>query len=271
MTIYIPDSAFAAGEERYLAALNGLTIANGPDGAELSLACSEPAHRLCASKRAAHDFFQAEGFPQPHDFPDGSEPYIVKPSDGSCGRGIWSTEDYCEAGGGVNAGFLVQEELHGSVLSVAVAGHRGRVAVCPAVRLIMDDRYDRCGAEYPCTEAENAALAPLALRLGQALALEGMLELKAVVTADGARILSLNEGLPALAATALHFGAGLDPIGAMAALAEGRKPVFGGGRCRVRLEIDGRPGSVRGAGRLGTLAGTDGGVSDGRVRLLTEN
>ena len=249
MTVYIPQNAALAAEARYLAALDGLTVQSDPTEATLSLACNDPAHRLCADKQSAHDFLTAKGFPQPQDFPGGSEPYIVKPATGGgCGRGIWVTEDYCEAGGGVNAGFLVQEELHGAVLSVAVVGYHGRVAVCPAVRLVMDDRYDRCAAEYPA--AEGAALLPLAERLGEALALEGVLELKAVVTSEGAYIISLNEGLPALASTALHHGAGLNPLGALAALAEGRTPQFAAKPCRVHLEADGQRVSLRDAGRI---------------------
>ncbi len=252
MTVYIPENAALAAEVRYLAALNGLAIVSDPAEATFSLVCNEPAHRLCADKQAAHDFLAAGGFPQPADFPSGSEPYIVKPATGGgCGRGIWATEDYCEAGGGVNAGFLVQEELHGDVLSVAVAGCHGRIAVCPAVRLIMDDRYDRCAAELPA--AADAALRPLAERLGQALALEGVLEFKAVVTAAGAHIISLNEGLPALASTALHHGAGLDPLGALAALAEGRTPQFSASPCRIRLEAGGKHISLRDAGRLASF------------------
>lgn len=271
MTIYIPGNGLAAAEGRFLAGQCGLTVAESAAEGVLSPLCSEPAHTLCADKHAAHDFFARHALPQPHDFPGGSEPYIVKPGSGSCGRGIWSTEDFCEAGGGINAGFLVQEELRGTIVSVALAGHAGRLCACPAVELIMNDRYDRCGAVYPCAAEVDAAAAPLARQLGEALALDGILELKLMVTGAEAVILSMNEGCGPLAATALHFGAGCGPIEVLAALAEGREPVFAGGRCSVLLEADGRPCGTRDAEPTGALELAADGLTDGRVRLLIQN
>lgn len=269
MTIYLPESGFSAAEARFLAAQNGLTCAESAGDAALSLVCNEPAHTLCADKHAAAEFFAAHDLPQPHAFPAGSEPYIVKPANGSCGRGIWSTEDFCEAGGGINAGFLVQEELHGPIVSVAIAGHAGKVAVCPAVKLVIDDRYDRCGAQYP---AENAGAAEeLARRLGEALALEGVMELKCVLSGSKAVIVALNEGIGPLAATALHYGAAQDPIAALMALADGREAVFEARPCRISLAVDGRVCGLREAERPGALSYAAGCVTDGRVRLLIEN
>lgn len=266
MTIYIPESGFSAAEARFLAAQNGLTCA---ESADLSLACNEPAHTLCADKHAAAEFFTVHDLPQPHAFPAGSEPYIVKPANGSCGRGIWSTEDFCEAGGGINAGFLVQEELRGPIFSVAIVGHAGKVTVCPAVKLILDDRYDRRGAEYPAENAEAAE--ELGRRLGEALALEGVMELKCVLSGGKAVIVSLNEGVGPLAATALHYGAKCDPIAALLALKDGREATFDAKPCRVLLEVDGRMCGLREADKTGALSYADGSVTDGRVRLLIEN
>lgn len=271
MTIYIPGSGLAAAEARFLAGQNGLTVVQDAAGADLSLLCGEAAHALCADKHAAHDFFARHALAQPHDFPGGSEPYIVKPGSGSCGRGIWSTEDFCEAGGGINAGFLVQEELRGTVVSVTVVGHAGRLCVCPAVELVINDRYDRCGAVYPCAAGANVAADKLARALGEALELDGIVELKLMVTGKGAVILSMNEGCGALAATALRFGALCDPVGALAALAEGREPVFSGGNCRVSLEVEGRERGTRDAEPTGTLEPAADSLTDGRVRLLIQN
>lgn len=268
MTVSIPLSTLFPAEAQYLAAANSLAVTAEALGADLSLGCNEPARALCADKHAAHDFFASHGFAQPQDFPAGSEPFIVKPAKNSCGRGIWSTEDFCEAGGGINAGFLVQEELRGTLCSVTVLGHAGRVCVCPAVELIMDDRYDRCGAAYP-VEAEKAMAAEaLARTLGETLALDGAMELKVIFSGGKAVIVSVNEGIGALAATALHFGAGLDPIAALAALHESREPVWDSKPCRVKLEVDGRACGLRSAERVGCLEYADGGVTDGRVRLL---
>lgn len=252
-------STLFPAEARFLAARDGLTC---------DISCNEPAHTLCADKHAAHDFFAGHGFTQPQDFPAGSEPFIVKPANNSFGRGIWSTEDFCEAGGGINAGFLVQEELRGTICSVTVLGHAGRVVACPAVELIMDDRYDRRGAAYPVEASKAEAAEALAAALGKALALEGAMELKAVISGGKAVVISINEGIGALAATALHFGAGLDPIAALDAMKTGREPVFERNSCTVSLAVDGRGCGLRAAENVGALEYADGVATDGKTSLF---
>lgn len=268
MTVYIPENTLFPAEARYLAGRDGLTCADAAQGAALSLGCNEPARTLCADKHAAHDFFAAHALPQPHDFPAGSEPFIVKPANNTCGRGIWSTEDFCEAGGGINAGFLVQEELRGPIFSVTLLGFNGQLFVCPAVELVMDDRYDRCGAVYPAAKEPAQAAEALARRLGEALALEGAMELKCVFSGGRTVIVSINEGIGALAATALHFGADCDPIAALLALAEGREPVFGQRGCTVSLSVNGRRCGLRAAEDRTPLHDTDGGAANGSTSLF---
>lgn len=252
-------STLFPAETRFLAERDGLTF---------DISCNEPAHSLCADKHAAHDFFAEHGFAQPQDFPAGSEPFIVKPANNSFGRGIWSTEDFCEAGGGINAGFLVQEELHGAVYSVTVLGCAGRIVACPAVELIMDDRYDRRGAAYPVEASKAEAVEALAKALSEALALDGAMELKAVLSGGKAVVISINEGIGALAATALHFGAGLDPIAALDAMKAGREPVFDTKPCTVSLEVNGRGCGLRAAENVGALVYTDGCATDGKTSLF---
>lgn len=266
MTVYIP-TLFPA-EARFLAARDGFALAADAHSADISLACNEPARTLCADKHAARDFLAAHGFAQPQDFPAGSEPFIVKPANNSCGRGIWSTEDFCEAGGGINAGFLVQEELRGTLCSVTVLGCEGRIFACPAVELIMDDRYDRCGAAYPVAPEKAEAAEALATALGEALALEGAMELKVIFSGGKAVVISVNEGIGALAATALHFGAALDPIAALAALKEGREPSFAAKGCTVSLAVNGHGCGLRAAENVGALEYADGCASDGKTSLF---
>ena len=62
---------------------------------------------IASSRLTTDALLKEKGIPAPEYFPGGSEPYLVKPDRGSFGRGIWVTDDYCEVGGAVNAGFGV--------------------------------------------------------------------------------------------------------------------------------------------------------------------
>ena len=66
---------------------------------------------IASSRLKSDALLREHGIPAPAYFPGGSEPYIVKPDRGGFGLGIWVTDDYCEVGGAVNAGFVTQEEL----------------------------------------------------------------------------------------------------------------------------------------------------------------
>jgi len=233
-------------------------------GVEVPLTANEPAHTLCASKQAQHDFFLAQGYPVPREFPDGSEPYIVRPDCAEGGRGIWVTDDYCEAGGAVNANFVTQEELTGPIFSVQLLGAEGRYAALPAVRLTMNDRYDRCAAE--ASADTDGALHALALGLAETLSLEGAVELKAVLHAGRFHILALNEGFAPLASTALYF-AGLNAAAAYDALKKGEALPAVGQSSAVTLIRNGAAVGSREADLIGSLRADPEGLTDGVLVL----
>ena len=149
---------------------------------------------LTNSRLASDAFLQARGFPVPAYFPGGSEPYIVKPDKGGGGRGIWVTEDFCEVGGAVNAGFVAQEELPGDVWSAVVTGRPGAYTAHPPVRLIFRERK-RTGAEL-APAPEGDALRQLATDIAQTLELRGILEVEAIWSRNAWWVTDLNARLP---------------------------------------------------------------------------
>ena len=111
---------------------------------------------LASSRLASDAFLRERGIPVPEYFPGGSEPYIVKPDRGSFGRGIWVTEDFCEVGGAVNAGFVTQEELPGDVWSVCVLGKPGGYAAYAPAKITFDGRRRRTAAQCAAPPEETA-------------------------------------------------------------------------------------------------------------------
>ena len=123
----MPDADYIlplAGDEELLKTLTGARVL-----------FDAPAWTLASSRLGADAFLQERGFPVPAYFPGGSEPYIVKPDKGGGGRGIWVTEDFCEVGGAVNAGFVAQEEMEGPVWSAVVTGVPGAYTVHAPAKL----------------------------------------------------------------------------------------------------------------------------------------
>lgn len=225
---------------------------------------------LCLSKLAADDFLAEKGFARPQCFPGGSEPYIVKPDRGSFGLGLWVTEDFCEAGGAVNADFLTQEELTGPVVSVTVWGKPGAYACGPVLGLETDDRFDLCRAFLPAPIGAGAAEAfrAEALRAARELNMEGFLELQAVYHGGVCKIFELNRHLPELSALALYAGTGLNPV---QQLLEGRSDEAADIRpaaCVCRRQ--GRPSGRRHAADAGPMTVTDGGFGNAVYGLFTE-
>lgn len=160
------------------------------------------AWELTASRLKADAFLQERDIPIPEYFPMGSEPYLVKPDRGSFGRGIWVTEDFCEVGGAVNAGFVTQEELNGPVWSQVIVGKDGQYTAFAPAKLTFDSMRLRTAAE--CLAAPEAdALGETARKIAEAMNLRGILEVEAIFHQGKWKVIDLNARLPMYTGEAL--------------------------------------------------------------------
>lgn len=174
---------------------------------------------LCSSRLKTDAFLREHGVPVPEYFPGGSEPYLVKPDRGSFGLGIWVTDDYCEVGGAVNAGFVAEEELSGDVWSAVVTGAPGGYTVHPAARLAFDGRRQRIGAY--CESAPDAdALYKTAGTVAEAIGLRFVLEVEAICHHGTWTVTDLNARLPMLTPDALLQTHGVNLLDALIGTAE---------------------------------------------------
>ena len=162
-----------------------------------------------SSRLAADAMLREGGIPAPEYFPEGSEPYIVKPDRGSFGLGIWVTDDYCEVGGAVNAGFVTQEELAGPVWSAVVTGKPGAYTAHTPARLSFDDRRRRESAVCePAPEAE--ALRTLAVSVAELVGVKGILEVEAIFHHGTWKVIDLNARMPMYTPDALLASEGVN-------------------------------------------------------------
>ncbi len=173
-----------------------LTLADGEK------ALFGPAARsLTRSRLAADAFMREHDIPIPAYFPDGSEPYLVKPDKGSFGMGIWVTEDFCEVGGAVNAGFVTQEELDGDERSAVVIGSPGGYRAYTPARLTFAGRT-RTGAVCQMHPAGDQ-LRSLAVTVAQAIGVTGVLEVEAIHSRGQWKVTDLNARIPMFTPDAL--------------------------------------------------------------------
>lgn len=222
MRLYIAGSGPLYGQAKRLADAAGYELVPDPAQADRVLPATEDdallktlddralfdpaAWAVCSSRFASDAFLREIGIPTPAYFPDGSEPYLVKPDRGSFGRGIWVTDDYCEVGGAVNAGFVTEEELPGDVWSVAVTGKPGAYASYPAAKLIYDGLRQRVGAAcLPDPYAD--ALSKTAVTIAAEMGLRGILEVEAIFHLGEWKVIDLNARLP------MHTGDALLELG----------------------------------------------------------
>lgn len=157
---------------------------------------------LTASRLGADEFLRKHDIPAPEYFPGGSEPYLVKPDRGSFGQGIWVTEDFCEVGGAINAGFVAQEELNGPVWSQVVIGTPGSYTAYAPAKLTFNALRLRTGAQCsPAPEADQ--LGETAKKIAQAMGLKGILEVEAICHQGIWKVVDLNARLPMYTGEAL--------------------------------------------------------------------
>lgn len=221
MKLFIAGSGPVSNQAKRLAEAAGIPLTSDPSeagrilpvsGGEAArflpddrvMFCPE-AWEICSSRLASDAFLRRLDIPVPAYFPDGSEPYIVKPDRGEFGLGIWVTDDYCEVGGAVNAGFVTEEELPGDVWSVVVTGTRGAYTVHAPARLAFDGLRHRISAE--CLPApDETSLRSYAVKAAEGLDLRGILELEAIFHLGTWKVIDMNARLPVLTPDALLAG-----------------------------------------------------------------
>ncbi len=235
MTLRIIGAGPLAEQARRLADAAGLAVvssdadytlpATEDDGTLKALAGENvlfdaAAWAIASSRLKSDALLREHGIPAPAYFPGGSEPYIVKPDRGGFGLGIWVTDDYCEVGGAVNAGFVTQEELSGDVWSVAVTGTPGGYTAHPAARLTFDDGRHRTDAVCePAPEAE--LLAKTAIDAAEAVGVHGVLEVEAIFDGGVWKVIDLNARLPMLTGDALLAAHGVNLLTELIRVYEG--------------------------------------------------
>jgi pyrrolysine biosynthesis protein PylC len=181
------------------------------------LAFDPEAYRISSSKRRSDRLFAELGLPAPRPGPAAGFPLIVKPSAGSGSRGVRIARDADELKALCNGPaqapeWVVQEFLEGPSYSIEVIGRPGSYRAFQVTELLMDAGFDckRVLAPARLGAALEGGLARQALALAEALNLEGIMDVEAILNAGRLKLLEIDARLPSQTPTAVYWSTGVN-------------------------------------------------------------
>jgi pyrrolysine biosynthesis protein PylC len=212
------------------------------------------AYRVTASKLSSRRLFAEAGVPRPREWPGCGFPVVVKPSAASGSEGVTLVHD--EAGLAAARAELerrghevvVEEYVAGPSLSLEVLSWNGLVAPLQVTGLEFDAAYDcrRVVAPVGETAGEPAAPGPggacdwsaavsrgvleafeaASVRVAEALGLNGLMDVEAMVRGAEPSLLEIDARLPSQTPTAVYWSSGLNIVELLARMVtDGALPV----------------------------------------------
>ena len=178
------------------------------------------AYDLTSSKRRSDALFAELDVPRPVPWPECGFPAVVKPSGASGSRGVRVVRDEAalkaarrtlEEGGHE---VVIQEYVNGPSLSVEVVRRAGRSFVLLPTMLEFDLGYD-CKRVVAPAVASSEVLDVLdreALRLAEAIDLDGIMDVEAIVDRGVPRVIEIDARLPSQTPTAVLHACGLNMV-----------------------------------------------------------
>jgi pyrrolysine biosynthesis protein PylC len=213
------------------AALELLSGWRGRGGAP-PVAFDWPAWRLSRDKAASKRLFEKLAVPAPLDYPRAAFPLIAKPADASGSRGVRRLDSPAElacffAEGGAGPGWVVEEFCPGPAYSWEVTGRPGDYEAWTVTRLFMDRGHDCRKVVCPAGlgRAGEEEFRALALRLAGGLGLTGLMDVEAILTPGGFRVLEIDARLPSQTPVAISWATGENLMVRLAGLFGGPPPV----------------------------------------------
>jgi 3-methylornithine--L-lysine ligase len=192
-----------------LSALTGVPLAFDP-----------AAYDLSSSKLKSDRFFTELGLPQPLPWPEGTFPYIAKPSGASGSEGVRLLENEAELQRFLNETaatpdqWVIQEYIEGPSYSIEVIGDGRRFIPLEVTDLYMDEQYDckRVVAPSILNSKQQADFAALAVTLASTISLQGIMDLEVILHDQQLKLLEIDARLPSQTPTAVYHSTGVNML-----------------------------------------------------------
>ncbi|HPU01207.1 MAG: 3-methylornithine--L-lysine ligase PylC [Firmicutes bacterium] len=200
--------------------------------AEIPLAHDAAAYRVSSSKLSSHCLFRRLGLPLPRPYPEAAFPLLAKPASGSGSRGVTvlHTPQQLSAfreGIGRDGEWIIEEYVAGPGYSIEVLGCGGACMALEITEIQVDEACDCKRVVYPAAlpEAPARQMAQFAEEIAAALELQGLMDLEAIYTAGGWRLLEIDARLPSQTPVTVYHATGFNMLEALYQIfSEGRLP-----------------------------------------------
>ncbi|MCL2141763.1 MAG: 3-methylornithine--L-lysine ligase PylC [Methanimicrococcus sp.] len=163
------------------------------------------AYRVSCNKTISKNYFRKINVPTPDDHPI-EPPYFVKPpsESGSIGAQIIETDAELKT---VPSDYLIEEYLTGPVVSLEIVGNGREYAVVKETHIHIDDVYD-CFKVTPLQYDESYR--DIAYRLAKGLSLKGLMDVEAVASQKGWKVLEIDARFPSQTPICVYFSCGVN-------------------------------------------------------------
>lgn len=200
------------------------------------------AYRVSSSKNRSNELMGTLGVPLPGRWPECGFPVIVKPScqSGSVGVSIAFDDDDMRRGldtvRAIGDEPVVQEFVHGRSVSVEVIGDGCNARPYLTTEVVLDSHYDckmvRCNPGI-LTPEDDALFASIGKNVAEALRLSGIMDVEAILTPKGLRVLEIDARIPSQTPAAIYTASGINLLEELVCTATGhrtgRRPSGGSG------------------------------------------
>ena len=215
-------------------------------------------YNISNSKNKSNEVMNSVGVPLPQPWPQCGFPAIVKPSSqsGSIGVTVAMNEDDMRKGleivKGLNDEPVIQEFVHGKSVSVEVIGDGKNAKGYITTEVCLDSNYDckmvRCNPNIMSKE-DCDLFADMGKDIAEAIGLSALMDVEAILTPKGLRILEIDARIPSQTPAAIEAATGVNLLEELATTALGkpanRKPKDG---CSVYRHVFLRNGELRSSG-----------------------
>lgn len=163
------------------------------------------AYEISCDKSKSKNYFKKIGVPTPADKPN-MPPYFVKPpsESGSVGARIIHSDDELNS---VPENYLIEEYLEGPVISLEVIGNGSNYSVVKETHIHIDDVWD-CFMVTPLPDDETYR--KIALDLAKGLNLKGIMDVEAISSQKGWKVLEIDARFPSQTPICVYFSSGVN-------------------------------------------------------------
>jgi pyrrolysine biosynthesis protein PylC len=183
-------------------------------------------YAVSRSKNKSNELFARLELPLPETWPDCGLPVICKPSSSSGSRGVKKINSLGEMdsflkkiGNGKNS-WLIQEYLSGTSYSLEVIGEKGNFSGIQVTKIEVDDKYDckRVTAPSGISSDLEKEFKEISVKIADALDLHGIMDVEAIYTKNGFKLLEIDARLPSQTPTVVFHSTGINMVKMLADL-----------------------------------------------------